>query len=72
VFSFRQSHITVQPEDCLSEYSEHSGYTTVGDGSGGETNEAAVVAGLAQGHLTADQALWLHDHRINWKINVER
>lgn len=72
MISFRRSHITVQPDDCLSEVSEHSGYTTASDGSGSETNEAAVVAALARGRLTDDQALWLHDHRINWKINVER
>jgi hypothetical protein len=70
MISFRRSHITVQPEDCLSEQSEqaeHSGYTT-------ESMESSVIAALAQGHghLTADHALWLHEHHINWQINVER
>jgi hypothetical protein len=70
IFHRSQSQITVRPEDCLSE-TEHSGYTTEYDQSGYEATEAAVIAALAEGHLTADQALWLHVHHINWQINVE-
>ena len=34
-------------------------------------NQSAIDAALQQGHLTGDQALWLHQHQIDWEIRVE-
>jgi len=74
IFHRPQPQITVQPEDCLPESSECSSYNTEYDQSGYEAMESSVTAALAKGHghLTADQALWLHNHHISWQINVER
>jgi hypothetical protein len=70
---FHRSQITVHPSDC-----EPGSYATqFGDGDGSEPDlsqcsEAIVTEALVSGHLTADQALWLHDHKINWQINIKR
>jgi hypothetical protein len=52
--------------------------TQFGDGELGDSGDreavtpASITDALASGHLNADQALWLHDHRVPWEISVER
>jgi hypothetical protein len=70
--------ITVQTGGRLSEQSEHSEYSTeyFYESSAGPDfnlcNEETVSSALQSGHLTADQALWMHQNHMNWQIVVEQ
>src|SRR5689334_1558533 len=69
----QQSHITLQPDDCFTDLTESSSYDTQYDVQSAcpDCNEEEINAALARGKLNADQAFWLHEHHINWRITVD-
>jgi len=68
--------ITIQPNDYLFEHNQHSEYAPqFFDEQATEPDctlctQDAIALALQGSHLTADQALWLHQHHVNWQINV--
>lgn len=72
MISLVETPITVQPVDCFDEYvTQFSADYQGGSVSIAETEKSVSLA-LQNDELTADQALWLHDHQRSWQINVER
>ncbi|GHP00860.1 hypothetical protein KSF_109070 [Reticulibacter mediterranei] len=68
---YRSTCITIQSNECVPDL-KHSGFTTEYDVNGIDNMEASVRKALANGHLNAEQALWLHESGIDWQINVQR
>jgi hypothetical protein len=78
----QRTMITVQPNDYLSGQTEEleeakdspqifAENDTRSDFQTTLCTEDMVASALQHGHLTADQALWLHQHQVNWQISVE-
>jgi hypothetical protein len=69
----QQSHITLQPDDYFTDLTESSTYDTQYDVQSAcpECNEEEINAALARGKLNADQAFWLHENHISWRITVD-
>lgn len=55
--------VTVQERDC---WLDQDGSTPI------TCDENAVASDLQRGHLSGEQALWLHQQHVNWEISVER
>ncbi len=76
----QKTMITVQPDDYLSgqteELKEFENSPQIFDENDTEfdftlNTEDVITSALQRGHLTADQALWLHEHQVSWQISVE-
>jgi hypothetical protein len=67
--------ITLQPNDFLLEHSEDVPQCLEEKSTGPDSTlctQDTIVLALQCSHLTADQALWLHQHHVNWQISVSR
>lgn len=77
----QRTMITVQPDDYLSGQTEDlkglENPPHILDENDTEFDftpdtEGLIAEALQHGHLTAGQAVWLHQHQVNWQISVER
>lgn len=55
--------VTVQDRDCWLDQNATPAITC---------DENAVASDLQHGHLSVEQALWLHQQGMSWEIHVER